>query len=81
MDGFNLDKSLSFYEEIIEITDQLLLQEEYCQVHPLIIQHTSNSPITDDQLAIALDACHNLESAVFSGIPEVTDRSIMILSE
>ena len=81
MDDLDIDETSSFREEMIEITDRLPLQEEYRRVRHLIIQHTSNPPITDDELSAALDACRNLESAVFSGIPEVTDKSIVVLSE
>lgn len=75
----SLDEDVSFHEDMIRIIDRLPTQEEYRRVRHLVLQQPSE-PITDDQLAQVLDACPHLETVVLSGMPDTTDRTVVLLA-
>lgn len=65
---------------MIRIIDRLPTEDEYRRVRHLVLQHTSSSLITDDQLAQVLVACPHLETVVLSAVSDVTDRTIVLLA-
>ncbi|KAF5388012.1 hypothetical protein D9615_000545 [Tricholomella constricta] len=75
------DDASSFHEDMIKVVDRLPTVDEYRRVRHLVLQRISEPPITDDELAEALGACPHLESAVLSGAPNVTDRTVVLLAE
>lgn len=72
----------SFHEDMIRVIDRLPTPEEYRRVRHLVLQQPSeDAPITDDQLAAVLEECPHLETAILSGVPDTTDRTVVLLAE
>lgn len=73
----------SFHEDMIKIIDRLPKEEEYRRVRHLLLQkQPSEGPnITDEQLARVVAACPHLETAVFTGVPDTTDKTVVSLAE
>ncbi|KIY67959.1 RNI-like protein [Cylindrobasidium torrendii FP15055 ss-10] len=63
----------------IKVADRLPKQDELRRVRHLIIRKKS-AGIMDDELAVALAHCPQLESVVLSGVPSLTDRTIVTLA-
>lgn len=75
------DRSGPFYEEMIRILDRLPSPEEYCRVRHLLLQHLApDKGFTDDDLAEVLAECPHLETLELTGVPETSDRSIVVLA-
>ncbi|KAG6831395.1 hypothetical protein H0H92_010997 [Tricholoma furcatifolium] len=70
----------SFHEDMIKVVDRLPTGEEYRRVKHLVIQKPSSPPITDDELAAALEECPHLESIVLSGLRDTSDRTVVLLA-
>ena len=70
----------SFHEDMIRVIDRLPREEEYRRVRHLLL-HRPEITITDEQLAEVLPFCPHLESVVLTGVPETTDRTIVVLAE
>ncbi|KAF9464391.1 hypothetical protein BDZ94DRAFT_1162081 [Collybia nuda] len=83
MFDLDVDDASSFHEDMIKITDRLPTPEEYRRVRHLVLQQLPSigSPITDNQLAAVLDLCPHLETIVLSGVPDTTDRAVVLLAE
>jgi F-box and leucine-rich repeat protein GRR1 len=77
----DFDESLSFHEDMIQITDRLPSEDEYRRVRHLLLPRPSNPLITDDALTKVFYSCPHLQTVVLSGVPNVTDRSIVALAE
>ena len=73
----------SFYEDMIKVIDRLPTEEEYRRVKHLLLQKKSpeEPKITDEQLCKIVAACPHLETAVFTGVPDTTDRTVVSLAE
>ncbi|KAF8812239.1 RNI-like protein [Phlegmacium glaucopus] len=72
----------SFHEDMIKIIDRLPTEEEYRRVRHLLLQKPlEERNITDEQLARVVAACPHLETAVFTGVPDTTDRTVVSLAE
>ncbi|KAF9006583.1 hypothetical protein BDQ17DRAFT_1389376 [Cyathus striatus] len=65
---------------MIRITDRLPVEVEYRSIRHLILQSPSEK-ISDDQLAHVLASCPHLETVILSGVPDTTDRTIVLLAE
>ncbi|KAG6854874.1 hypothetical protein C0991_012064 [Blastosporella zonata] len=75
------DDGSSFHDDMIKVVDRLPNEEEYRRVKHLVLQRPiCDPPITDDQLAESLDACPHLETTVLSGVPDITDRTVVVLA-
>ncbi|KAG6911241.1 hypothetical protein DXG01_003108 [Tephrocybe rancida] len=74
------DDGSSFHEDMIKVVDRLPTEEEYRRVKHLVLSKPSHPPILDDLLAESLSACPHLETVVLSGVPDVTDRTIVVLA-
>lgn len=68
---------------MIKIIDRLPTEQEYRHVRHLVLQYPERAshPITDDNVASVFGACPHLESVVLSGVPDTTDRTIVILAQ
>ncbi|KAF8639875.1 hypothetical protein AX17_001129 [Amanita inopinata Kibby_2008] len=79
---FSIDRTDLFHEDMIKIIDRLPTEDEYPGVRHLILQKQAQAgnKITDDQLATVLAACPQLESVVLSGVPDITDRTVVLLA-
>jgi F-box and leucine-rich repeat protein GRR1 len=75
-----LNTRASFHEDMISVFDHVPTPEEYRRVQHLIIKKPM-VPITDDELAKALKHCCNLQTVILSGLPELSDRSVVVLAE
>lgn len=73
----------SFYEDMIKVIDRLPIEEEYRRVRHLLLQkQPQDEPkITDEQLCKVVAACPHLETAVFTGVPDTTDKTVVSLAE
>ena len=73
----------SFYEDMIKIIDRLPTEEEYRRVRHLLLQKQppEEPKITDEQLCRVVAACPHLETAVFTGVPDTTDKTVVSLAE
>jgi F-box and leucine-rich repeat protein GRR1 len=65
---------------MIRIIDRLPTKEEYRRIRHLVLQQSKKDEITDDDLAQVLPGCPHLESVVLSGVPDTTDRTIVLLA-
>ena len=72
----------SFHEDI-KVIDRLPKEEEYHRVRHLLLQKQplEEPKITDEQLARIVAACPHLETVVFTGVPDTTDRTVVSLAE
>ncbi|KAF5358951.1 hypothetical protein D9758_004745 [Tetrapyrgos nigripes] len=70
----------SFYEDMVTITDRLPVEDEFRRVTLLSLQRPT-ADVSDDDLARVFEAAPHLETVDLSGIPPVTDRSIILLAE
>ncbi|TFK22331.1 RNI-like protein [Coprinopsis marcescibilis] len=78
----NSESALSFHEDMIRVTNRLPSEGEYRRVRDLVIHRPLGSvAITDDQLAQALQRSPHLETVVLSGVPDTTDRTVIVLAE
>ncbi|EAU84369.2 SCF E3 ubiquitin ligase complex F-box protein grrA [Coprinopsis cinerea okayama7 len=77
------NSSSSFHEEMpIRVTDRLPTEDETPRVRHLVLQRLAPSAaVTDDRLAEALKNSPHLESVVLSGVPETTDRTVVLLAQ
>jgi len=73
------ESSNSFYEDMINITDRLPTPEEYRRVRHLRLQKL-REPILDEELSKVLVKCPHLETLVLTGVPDATDRSVVVLA-
>ena len=73
----------SFHEDMIKVIDRLPTEREYRRVRHLLLQKQPSGElnITDEQLTRVVAACPHLESAVFTGVPDTTDRTVVSLAE
>lgn len=73
----------SFYEDMIKIIDRLPTEEEYRRVRHLLMQKQplEGPNIMDEQLARVVAACPHLETAVFTGVPDTSDRTVVLLAD
>lgn len=78
---FESDQDETFHDDMMKLIDRLPMPEEYRRVRHLTLQRPSEPPISDSQLANVLDACPHLESVVLSGVPDTTDRTVVLLAE
>ena len=70
-------------EDMIKIIDRLPIEEEYHRVRHLLLQKQppEERSFTDEQLARAVAMCPHLETAVLTGVPDTTDRTVVSLAE
>lgn len=76
----NSESSKSFHEDMIKVSDRLPTEEEYRRVRHLHLERPED-PISDDHLAAVLAATPHLETVVLTGVPDATDRTIVVLAE
>lgn len=74
-------ETASFHEDMIKVLDRLPNPDEYRRVRHLILQNTQSLDILDDELTQALRACPHIETAILSGVPQLTDKSVVALAE
>jgi F-box and leucine-rich repeat protein GRR1 len=74
-------ESASFHEDMIKVLDRLPKPDEYRRVRHLILQSPQSSEIPDEELTIVLAACPHIETAVLSGVPQLTNRALVTLAE
>lgn len=76
-----LDEAASFHEDMIRIIDRLPSVDEYRRIRHLVLARKPDSSRVDDsELARVLIHCPHLETAVLSGVPDITDRTIVLLA-
>ncbi|KNZ74810.1 SCF E3 ubiquitin ligase complex F-box protein grrA [Termitomyces sp. J132] len=63
-----------------KVVNRLPTKEEYRRVKHLVLQKPNEPPIKDDQLAKSLRTCPLLETVVLSGVPDLTDRTMVLLA-
>lgn len=71
----------SFHEDMIKVVNRLPTKEEHRRVKHLVIQKRDEPPIRDEELAKSLSACSHLETVVLSGVPDLTDRTMVLLAK
>ncbi|KAF9481822.1 RNI-like protein [Pholiota conissans] len=76
----NSESSKSFHEDMIKISDRLPTEEEYRRVRHLHLERPKE-PIADDHLAAVFAATPHLETVVLSGVPDATDRTLVVLAD
>ncbi|KAH0587754.1 hypothetical protein H2248_006512 [Termitomyces sp. 'cryptogamus'] len=74
------DDGSSFHEDMTKVVNRLPTKEEYRRVKHLVLQKPNEPPIKDDQLAKSLRTCPLLETVVLSGVPDLTDRTMVLLA-
>lgn len=65
----------------MKITDRLPAEDEYRRVRHLLLHKPQEPAITDDALVRVLGASPHLETVVFTGVPDVSDRTMAVLAE
>ncbi|KAF7332041.1 Carbohydrate esterase family 9 protein [Mycena kentingensis (nom. inval.)] len=73
----------SFHEDMITVQSRLPTKDEFRRVRNLILDEQTPK-ITDDhiaQCALKFAECPHLEQVVLNGVPSVTDRSIVLLTD
>lgn len=68
------------FEDMIRIFNRIPSAEEHRRVRHLVLQRLESS-VTDDELAQVVGACPHLETLVLSGVPETTDKTIVLLAK
>ncbi|KAG6903482.1 hypothetical protein C0995_005505 [Termitomyces sp. Mi166 len=75
------DDGPSFHEDMIKVVNRLPTEEEHRRVKRLVLSRRNEPPIKDDQLAKSLGACPHLEAVVLSGVPDLSDRTMVLLAK
>ncbi|KAF7433085.1 hypothetical protein PC9H_005033 [Pleurotus ostreatus] len=76
------DQALSQREDLARIVDHLPHPDDYAHIRHLDLRPSSSrAAVEDDILAQILSSCPHLETAVLSGAPELSDRSLILLAE
>lgn len=75
--NFGHDKT--FHKDMMKLIDRLPAEDEYRRVQHLLLQQVQDD-ISDEKLADILPLCPHLETVVLTGIPDTTDRTIVILA-
>ncbi|TFK75754.1 RNI-like protein [Pluteus cervinus] len=84
--GFDADELEPLYEDMIRMVDRLPNQDEYRRVRHLLLLQQSSGPtddggaITDDQLSRVIPSCPHLETVDLTGVPETSDRTVVLLA-
>lgn len=64
---------------MINVTDRLPTEEEYRRIRHLRLQKPLE-PILDEELSKVLVKCPHLETVVLTGVPDATDKSVVVLA-
>ncbi|KAF4574949.1 hypothetical protein EYR36_006301 [Pleurotus pulmonarius] len=76
------DQALSQREDLARIVNHLPHPDDYAHIRHLDLRPSSSRAVVeDDILAQILSSCPHLETAVLSGAPELSDRSLILLAE
>lgn len=72
----------SFHEDMYRVSDRLPTEEEHRRIRHLVLQNSPpHTSFTDDQVADVVNRCPQLESVVLAGVPETTDRTVVLLAQ
>lgn len=81
LDAGALSEATSFHEDMMKITNRLPTEDEYRRARHLLLRHPQEPAATDAQLVEVLAASPHLETVVFTGVPDASDRALATLAE
>lgn len=71
----------SFYEDMISVIDRLPFEDELRRVRHLTLQKPFANSLSDEDLAQVFSGAPHLETVVLTGVPNITDRIVILLAE